>query len=128
MTAAEIGEAYGISVHHLLKVIQKLSSLGYVETLRGKSGGVRLAQPPNQIVIGRVVRQVESDLGVVACLRAGESACVIEPACRMRSMLSAATDAFLAVLDDYTLADVLKPKASLVQLLGLSRPVASPVS
>ena len=103
MTAAEIGEAYGISVHHLLKVIQKLSSLGYVETLRGKSGGVRLAQPPNQIVIGRVVRHVESDLGVVACLRVGESACVIEPACRMRSMLSAATDAFLAVLAPSTL-------------------------
>lgn len=119
MTAGEIADAYNISVHHLLKVIQKLSALGYVDTLRGKSGGVRLAVPPEQINIGQVVRLVESDLAVVPCLRAREAACVIEPACSLRTMLSAATDAFLSTLDQHTLADVLKPKPRLVQLLGM---------
>jgi Rrf2 family transcriptional regulator, nitric oxide-sensitive transcriptional repressor len=117
MTAAEIGAAYDISVNHLLKVIQQLSDFGYVETLRGRGGGVRLAKAPEEIVVGRVVRELERDLGVVACLRKDGEPCVIDGPCRLRSALSAATDAFLAVLDGYTLADVLKPRNKLVQLL-----------
>lgn len=119
-TAAEIGDAYGISTNHLLKVIQRLAELGYVETQRGKSGGVWLAQLPEQIVVGKVVRELESDLGVVACLRQGSEPCVIDGACRLRGALSAATTAFLMVLDGYTLADVLKPRAKLLQLLPLA--------
>lgn len=118
-TAAEIGDAYGISTHHLLKVIQRLAELGYVETQRGKSGGVRLAVAPEHIVVGRVVREIEADLGVVACLRHSGEPCAIDGACRLKGALSAATAAFLAVLDDYTLADVLKPKTKLLQLLPL---------
>lgn len=124
MTAAEIGAAYGISVHHLLKIIQQLSERGYVETLRGKGGGVRLLKAPEEIVVGRVVRELEPDLGVVACLRDGGEPCTINGPCRLRNALSAATDAFLAVLDGYTLADVLKPRSKLVQLLAI-RPHAA---
>lgn len=124
MTATEIGTAYGISVNHLLKVIQQLSDLGYVETLRGRGGGVRLAKAPETIVVGRVVREVERDLGVVACLRDGGEPCTIVGPCRLRAALAAATDAFLVVLDGYTLADVLKPRNKLVQLLQL-RPGAA---
>lgn len=122
-TAAEIGDAYGISTHHLLKVIQRLAELGYVETQRGKSGGVRLAVAPEHIVVGKVVRELE-ELGVVACLRHDGEPCAIDGACRLRAALSAATAAFLTVLDGYTLADVLKPKTKLLQLLPLA-PVAS---
>lgn len=124
MTATEIGSAYDISVNHLLKVIQQLSDLGYVETLRGRSGGVRLAKGPETIVIGRVVRELERDLGVVPCLRDGGEPCAINGACRLRAALATATDAFLTVLDGYTLADVLKPRNKLVQLLQL-RPTAA---
>jgi Rrf2 family transcriptional regulator, nitric oxide-sensitive transcriptional repressor len=117
VTAAEIGAAYGISIHHLLKVIQRLAELGYVETQRGKSGGVRLAQTPERISVGKVVRELETDLGVVACLRSTGEPCAIEGACRLRGALSAATEAFLAVLDGYTLSDILKSKTRLLQLL-----------
>jgi Rrf2 family transcriptional regulator, nitric oxide-sensitive transcriptional repressor len=125
MTAAEIGAAYGVSVHHLLKVIQQLSEHGYVETLRGKSGGVRLAKPPEQISVGAVVRSLERDLGVVACLREGGEPCIIDGACRLRAALNAATNAFLSVLDAYTLADILKPRSKLTQLLQLRLPEQS---
>lgn len=118
MTASELSSAYGVSVHHLLKIIQQLADLGYVETLRGKAGGVRLAKAPETIVIGQVVRDVENDLGVVACLRQNGEPCVIDGACRLRGALDTATRAFLNVLDGYTLADILKPKNKLVQLLG----------
>lgn len=118
-TAAEVGDAYGISTHHLLKVIQRLAELGYVETQRGKSGGIWLARAPEQIVVGQVVRELEPELGVVACLREGAEPCAIDGACRLRGALHAATTAFLTVLDGYTLADVLKPKARLLQLLPL---------
>lgn len=119
-TAGEIGDAYGISTNHLLKVVQRLAELGYVGTQRGKSGGVWLAQPPEEIIVGKVVRELETDLGVVACLRHDGEPCVIDGACRLRGALSAATAAFLTVLDGYTLADVLKPRVKLLQLLPLS--------
>jgi Rrf2 family nitric oxide-sensitive transcriptional repressor len=118
LTASEIGNAYQISVHHLLKIIQQLADLGYVETLRGKSGGVRLVRAPEQIVVGKLVREMETDLGVVACLREGGEPCAINGSCRLRGALSLATQAFLTVLDGYTLADVLKPRAQLIQLLS----------
>lgn len=122
MTATEIGNAYKISVHHLLKIVQQLNELGYVETLRGKTGGVRLSKSPDEIVIGKLIREVENDLGVVACLRKGGEPCIIDGTCRLRGLLDVASQAFLNVLDQYTLADVLKPKAKLVQLLALRPP------
>lgn len=125
MTATELGNAYKISVHHLLKIVQQLHELGYVETLRGKTGGVRLSKAPEDIVIGKLIREVENDLGVVACLRQGGEPCIIDGACRLRGVLDSASQAFLSVLDGYTLADVLKPKARLVQLLAIRPPSGS---
>lgn len=122
LTAAEISESYGISVHHVLKVIQTLGRLGYVETTRGRGGGVRLAREPACIRLGELVRQVEPELGVVPCLRHDDEPCVIEPACGLKSLLRAATLNFLATLDEHTLADALRPRASLVRLLQLGRP------
>jgi Rrf2 family nitric oxide-sensitive transcriptional repressor len=120
LTMGQLSEAYGISVHHLLKIVNELAALGYVETLRGKAGGARLAQRPDQIVIGTVVRQMERDLGVVPCLRAGEAPCVIAPACRLKRLFEGATQRFLEELDGHTLADLLEPRRKLQALLQLS--------
>lgn len=122
LTAAEISAAYGISVHHVLKIIQRLALLGYVETTRGRGGGVRLAMPPEGIRLGELLRQTEVEFGVVACLRDGDTACTIEPACSLKGVFQRATEAFFQVLDDHTLADVLRPKRGIVRLLGLGRP------
>lgn len=120
LTAGEISESYGISLNHLLKVVQKLADLGYVETTRGKSGGVRLLADPSALTLGEVVRGMEPELGVVACLRTGEQPCVIAPACRLKSILIQATDQFLATLDEHTLADVSASKPRIARLLKLS--------
>ena len=118
-TVSQVSAAYRISRHHLVKVAGRLAELGYIETMRGKGGGMRLARRPQRISIGGVVRDMEAELGVVECLTAGGGSCVIAPACRLKSMLHDATNRFLAELDQYTLADVLKSRAPLARLLGI---------
>jgi Rrf2 family transcriptional regulator, nitric oxide-sensitive transcriptional repressor len=119
LTVRQLSEAYGISVHHLLKVVNELAALGYVETIRGKSGGARLAKRPEEICIGAVVRQIEPDLGLVPCLRSGEAPCVIAPSCRLKHLLAKATESLLSELDQHTLADLLEPRRKLQKLLQL---------
>ncbi|MEY4546996.1 MAG: hypothetical protein RL685_3191 [Pseudomonadota bacterium] len=119
LTMGQLSGAYGISVHHLLKVVNGLAALGYVETTRGKGGGARLAKAPEAINIGVLVRQVEPELGVVPCLRTGEAPCVIAPACQLKRALQGATECFLAELDRFTLADLLGPRNKLQRLLQL---------
>ncbi|HXC60749.1 MAG TPA: Rrf2 family transcriptional regulator [Steroidobacteraceae bacterium] len=118
-TVSAVSGAYGISRHHLVKVVGRLAALGYVETLRGKGGGVRLARRPAQISIGQVVRDMEAELGVVECLEDDGGHCVVAPACRLKSMLRDATGKFLAELDGYTLAEVVTARAPLARLLGI---------
>ncbi len=121
----EISSAYGISEHHVTKVVARLSSLGYVETQRGREGGCRLTRDPATISIGRIVRELEAELGVVACLREGEH-CVITPVCGLKGALQQATEAFLQSLDGVTLADTLEGKERFAALLKLrSRPAPS---
>jgi Rrf2 family nitric oxide-sensitive transcriptional repressor len=119
VTIAEISSAYDISLNHLLKVVQRLSALGYVETLRGKAGGVRLACDPALLRLGDVVRNLEPEIGLVGCLRAADAPCAIAPVCRLKGILADATDGFLRDLDRYTLADLLVPKPRLQRLLKL---------
>lgn len=102
----EITDAYHISNNHLVKVVHQLGKLGYVETLRGRSGGIRLALAPQEINIGRLVRQTEEDFYLVECFNADKNHCFITPECRLRSIFAEAMQAFLAVLDSYTLADI----------------------
>ena len=120
LTVGEISESYGISLNHLLKVVQRLAELGYVETTRGKSGGVRLVAAPSALTLGAVVRGMEPELGVVPCLRRDEQPCVIAPACRLKSILSEATHQFLASLDEHTLAEIIEPKPRVTRLLKLT--------
>ncbi len=114
----EVAQAYGLSKNHLLKVANQLAAAGYVQTVRGNGGGLRLALPPEAINIGAVVRRMETDLNLVPCFCDG-GGCRIETGCVLRATLNAALRAFMAELDRATLADLVKPRAMLKRLLGL---------
>ena len=121
-TTEQIANAYGISLAHLSKVVKHLARGGYVETVRGRSGGLRLAVPPEEIVLGEVVRSTEETLALVECFAApGSGACRIEPACDLARVLDQALRAFLGVLDRHTLADVVRRRTTLRQLLAIAR-------
>jgi Rrf2 family nitric oxide-sensitive transcriptional repressor len=117
-TVSEVSRAHRISRNHLVKVVGRLAELGYIETVRGKGGGMRLARRPQRIGIGDIVRGMEHELGVVECLQTG-GGCVIAPACRLKGMMQGAMECFLAELDRFTLADVLQQRAPLGRLLGI---------
>src|SRR5690606_31457189 len=108
-TIPEIARSYGISRNHLMKIVHQLGLLGYRETVRGKRGGIRLAKPPSEINLGEVVRRMEDDMALVQCFGTALPGCPIASACVLRSVLDEALDAFLAVLEGYTLADLLVP-------------------
>lgn len=108
LRVSEICAAFEISENHLAKVVQHLAQFGYVETTRGKEGGVRLARAPQSITIGQVVRDLEAELGVVPCLRERAHECFITPVCSLKPILKDATEAFLAHLDGFTLADAMR--------------------
>lgn len=108
-TIREISEAYGISRNHLMKVVQQLAAEGFVESVRGVGGGLSLAYAPESLSVGRIVRAMEPDLGLVECMRPN-NACVITRACALAGMLDEARRAFLSVLDAYTLGDILSPE------------------
>jgi Rrf2 family nitric oxide-sensitive transcriptional repressor len=122
VTIDEVAESYGISRNHLMKVVFRLGQLGYLETVRGKGGGMRLAKEPEQINIGKLVRETEEDLSLVECFLGREQQCRIASVCILRGALGEALDAFLGVLDGYTLADLLRPKRRLAQLLHIPAP------
>ncbi|MEZ5936248.1 MAG: Rrf2 family transcriptional regulator [Alphaproteobacteria bacterium] len=118
-TIDEIATGYGISRSHLMKVVYRLGQLGYLTTVRGKGGGMRLARAPDEINLGLVVRQAEDDMVLAECFIGERGVCRIEPACVLRNALDEALKAFLAVLDGYTLADLLAPRAAITKLLGI---------
>jgi Rrf2 family nitric oxide-sensitive transcriptional repressor len=123
-TIQDISDAYGISKNHLMKVVQQLGELGWVETVRGRNGGLRLAENSDALTVGEIVRATESDFALVGCFpdQHGESrTCVITPQCRLRGALESARNAFLAELDRYTIGEVAGPHGPMAALLGLSR-------
>jgi len=119
-TIQEIADRYRISRNHLMKVVHELQLKGYIDTLRGKNGGMRLRLPPERISLGRVVRDTEQDLALVECFGT-DNHCIITPYCELKSILNEALGAFLGVLDRYTLADLLDPRvrSGLQRTLGL---------
>jgi Rrf2 family nitric oxide-sensitive transcriptional repressor len=121
-TIAEVADSYGISKNHLMKVAYQLGVAGYVETVRGRGGGLRLARPIDAINLGDVVRHTEPDMALVQCFPPVDAPCAIRPACVLRRALERAGKAFLEVLDGYSLADLVKPRAPLRQLLAIGDP------
>lgn len=120
-TIGDIADSYGISRNHLMKVVQRLGQEGYVETLRGKGGGLRLGQPADRVRLGTVVRLLEARREpLVECFDRDSNTCIIGRPCRLRPILAEAEDAFMAALDRYTLADLLAPRADLADLLGVA--------
>lgn len=117
-TAGSMADAYRISKNHLVKVLQRLRDLGYIETLRGRGGGVRLAKAPDQITLGGVVRQTEDNLNLVECFDPATNTCPLISACGLKGRLAEALGAYLAVLDRYTIADVAGDRRVLGMLLG----------
>jgi Rrf2 family nitric oxide-sensitive transcriptional repressor len=120
VTIGEIAEAYDISRNHLMKVVHHLGVLGYLETVRGKHGGVRLALAPKDINIGVLLRETEDTTALVECFDPEGSHCAIDPACALRGILQQALGGFFSVLDSYTLADVLHNRKRLSRLLNVT--------
>jgi Rrf2 family transcriptional regulator, nitric oxide-sensitive transcriptional repressor len=115
-TINDIAQSFGISKPHLMKVVNFLGQKGYLDTVRDRNGGIRLMREPRRINIGQVVRDTEETLAVIGCL-GRKGYCCIERVCVLRAALCDATQAFLAVLDTYTLADLIKPQKALTSLL-----------
>lgn len=110
---ADVANSYAISQNHLMKVVSDLVGAGYLESVRGRNGGIRLGKPADEINVGALVRHTEDDLDLVDC-----ASCIIGPACGLTGVLDEALLAFLAVLDRYTLADVLARQGDFMQLLN----------
>lgn len=116
VTIAEMAHAYDISRNHLVKVVNELGHCGHLQTVRGKGGGVRLARAPEEIGVGQVVRATEEHLEIIDCVGNG---CPIREPCRLRGALGDARDAFMAVLDGYTLADLVRNREALLKALEI---------
>lgn len=114
-----------VSRNHLHKIVQYLTEAGFVRTMRGRSGGVILARPAEEIRVGDVVRGHEQDQALVECFRSDGGACTLLPRCRLRSMLATAKEAFYQHLDQYTLADCLADGRSSARALSRAKTAGS---
>ncbi len=115
---SEIARACNASPNHIGHVINKLSQIGFIETLRGRGGGLRLAIPPESISVGRVFRLFEANVPFAECFSVAENHCPITAACRLRGAISNAIEAFYAALDDVTLADLVQGNHALDAILA----------
>ena len=106
-TIADIARAYDIPSTHLMKVVHRLAQCGYIVTVRGKGGGMRLARAPDMINVGDLVRDTEDNMDIAECFSAEHQTCPMLPACSLKSVLLDARKSFLATLDFYRLSDIM---------------------
>lgn len=116
----EISKIYGISNNHLSKIVNELGRKGIVTTIRGRNGGIKLTQAPKDINIGWVVRQTEENLDMAECFNKETNKCIITPSCKLKNVLKEALNAYMKVLDSYTLEDVLGNKDYLQEILQMT--------
>jgi Rrf2 family transcriptional regulator, nitric oxide-sensitive transcriptional repressor len=121
VTITEIAESHGISRSHLTKIVQQLAARGWLETTRGRGGGMRLAPLAQDLCLGTIVRATETDFAVVECFEPSLNQCRMNPNCRLKEVLNQATQSFLAVLDGVTLADLVAPVSSVVDAAKTQR-------
>jgi len=115
VTIAEVSERFDVSRSHLMKVANQLVREGFVDGLRGKGGGLRLARAPAEINVGAVVRCMERGMNLVECF-GSDSHCLLTPNCRLKGVLGKALEAFLGTLDQVSLADLIdSPQRKVLQ-------------
>lgn len=119
VTVEQVASTFGISRHHLVKIVHHLGRAGLLVTVRGVGGGFTLARPPREIRLGDVVRMSEGGDGVMDCTGPCNVPCRLLPACHLKELLDKAAAAFFSVLDRHTLADLLANKRTLRRALGL---------
>ena len=119
VTVDEVAQSFGISRHHLVKVVHELGRSGYLSTRRGSGGGFTLARPPKEIRLGDIVRLGEDTKTLIDCKDRKDRACQLRPACRLKGVLNEALEAFFSVLDRYTLADLVRQPTRLRAILEL---------
>jgi Rrf2 family nitric oxide-sensitive transcriptional repressor len=120
VSADEVSQAFRISRHHLVKVVQTMTELGVVAAQRGRGGGMRLAMSPAQINVGWLIRESEPHFNLVECFDAQTNTCPIAPACGLMRALYRAQQAFLGVLDQYNLDQLLARRSEVITLLESS--------
>ena len=116
---AEVATSFGISRNHLTKIVHNLGTRGYLCTVQGRNGGMRLARPATDITVGEVVREFEPDFQLVECFNAPPTNCRIETACVLKDAFRDAVDLFLDRLDQVTLSDLIRPRAKIQRLLAM---------
>jgi Rrf2 family nitric oxide-sensitive transcriptional repressor len=116
-TIAEIAKAFDVSENHLTKVVHLLGRQGWIETLRGKGGGMQLARKPQDIRIGKVIRDTEGIDMPAECFAVDGGDCIISACCKLKKALAEAVIAFYSVLDQYTLADIARNRGALGKVL-----------
>ncbi|HKA45385.1 MAG TPA: Rrf2 family transcriptional regulator [Burkholderiales bacterium] len=124
-TIAEVARAYGVSEHHMVKVVHLLGKAGFLKNTRGKGGGVELALPASEINVGRVMRFTEGEDMPAECFDRARNTCRISSACRLQRALHEAVESFYRVLDRYTLESLTANRSKVRVLLRL-QPVAEP--
>ena len=110
----DVVRVHGLARPHIVKIVHELGLTGYVETQRGRGGGFRLARPAEEIIVGDVVRLTEGPLDLVECFNPENNTCPLIGVCKLSRALQEATRAFMAVLDDLTLADIASNRADLM--------------
>ncbi|WP_426105129.1 RrF2 family transcriptional regulator [Massilia sp. TSP1-1-2] len=123
VTIQDIADAHGIAKNHLTKVVHHLGTLGYIDTVRGRNGGLRLGREPADINVGEVVRYTETDFHMASCFDVASAGCMYAAACALKGVLGQATAAFLDVLDAVTLEQMIIKEVRKAKAKGAPLPV-----
>ena len=117
---AEVSRSFNVSENHLMKVVHRLSTLGYIQSTRGKKGGIQLGMEPKKINLGKIIVELEPDFDIAECFNEASDHCSISPVCRLKNVLDKAKSAFLRTLGNYSLADVVQNRTQLANVICTS--------